>query len=410
MEKYILELLKGQTRVIVPDLGAFIVSYGKETTIIFNSFLTFNDGVLIGHISNEEGIDTSVAGKKVEAFVSKIKKTLERGDSFVIDDLGVFSKDISGNLKFSQVKPETSKSKTSKPDSAAVVTPPTPKPDRSEAETKSDLLVESNDELLDIVAGDDMKTPTVVKDSPKISLTDPFAPIEKPETKTVQAPTISQVSQVTSTSQVPDTPSVTPISPILPENKTDVQPKPAEESAPVPYDDDYDSEDTNRRFPIWLPILIISVLLLLGCGYFFFLEGRFSLPFLKKKTPVIIEQIIEEPEIEEPPQIEIIEEPIIEEPAVNEPIKEPIKEPAKVEPTPSGTRHHIIIGCFQELPRAEKLVADMQNKGYKQATMFLRKGLHCVSVENHSSADKAAERQEELLNELKMDNWVLPMK
>ena len=50
MEKYITELLDNNVRVVLPDLGAFIVKQRKPLKIIFNEFLKYNDGLLIEYI------------------------------------------------------------------------------------------------------------------------------------------------------------------------------------------------------------------------------------------------------------------------------------------------------------------------------------------------------------------------
>ncbi len=55
MEQYLLELIKNNNRVIVPNFGAFIVSRDAGTTVLFNNFLSFNDGLLINHVSKKEG-------------------------------------------------------------------------------------------------------------------------------------------------------------------------------------------------------------------------------------------------------------------------------------------------------------------------------------------------------------------
>ena len=57
MEKYILELIKEHNRIIVPNFGAFIISREKGQTILFNSFLSFNDGLLINQVSKTDNID-----------------------------------------------------------------------------------------------------------------------------------------------------------------------------------------------------------------------------------------------------------------------------------------------------------------------------------------------------------------
>ena len=102
MEKYLLKLIKENNRIIIPNFGAFIVSYEKGQNILFNNFLSFNDGLLISHICSVEGIDSAAAEKKVENYVADINKALNNDGFFVIKDIGRFSKDDSGFIRFEQ--------------------------------------------------------------------------------------------------------------------------------------------------------------------------------------------------------------------------------------------------------------------------------------------------------------------
>jgi nucleoid DNA-binding protein len=107
MNKYIIELLKAHTRVIIPDFGAFIVKVtegpdGKEGTreISFNDFLKFNDGVLINHIIKTENINKTEAVKKIKEYIKSIEQEFRENNKYVIDDLGELSKDNRGGISF----------------------------------------------------------------------------------------------------------------------------------------------------------------------------------------------------------------------------------------------------------------------------------------------------------------------
>ncbi|MBE9468602.1 MAG: SPOR domain-containing protein [Bacteroidetes bacterium] len=108
MNKYIIELLKAHTRVIIPDFGAFIVKVteapdGEDGTrkISFNDFLKFNDGVLINHIIKTENINKVEAVKKIKEYIKSVEQEFRKNNKYVIDDLGELSKDNRGGISFS---------------------------------------------------------------------------------------------------------------------------------------------------------------------------------------------------------------------------------------------------------------------------------------------------------------------
>jgi len=102
MEQYILELIRDNNRVIIPNFGAFIIAKEKGFTILFNNFLSFNDGLLVEHVMKKENIDKLEATDRVNKFVEEINKTLDTEGSYKLIGLGTFTKDSSGILRFTQ--------------------------------------------------------------------------------------------------------------------------------------------------------------------------------------------------------------------------------------------------------------------------------------------------------------------
>ena len=106
--QYILDLLRRNSRVIIPNFGAFLLKSkpqsenDTELNISFNDFLKFNDGVLIDYVSQAEQIDKYEAEHQVKEYVSKIQYNLINEGSFMLEGLGSIVKDDKGNLKFSK--------------------------------------------------------------------------------------------------------------------------------------------------------------------------------------------------------------------------------------------------------------------------------------------------------------------
>lgn len=102
MIKYILELVKENNRVIIPGFGAFIVSNDNGYNVLFNNFLSFNDGLLANHVAADLGVDTVDALKRVADFVELLKRELDEKGVYEMSGLGRFTKDDNGVLRFSQ--------------------------------------------------------------------------------------------------------------------------------------------------------------------------------------------------------------------------------------------------------------------------------------------------------------------
>ena len=104
MEKYLIELLETNNRVIVPDLGAFIIRQQEPRELVFNDLLAFNDGMLTSHIKQQEGISMSNAQVKIEEFVDQVKKVLTQGDIYHLENLGYLKMDDTSKIEFSETK------------------------------------------------------------------------------------------------------------------------------------------------------------------------------------------------------------------------------------------------------------------------------------------------------------------
>jgi flagellar basal body-associated protein FliL/nucleoid DNA-binding protein len=103
IENYIKMLFSDQEIVIVPELGAFLVSTDETTNkkdIKFNPDLTVNDGLLAGIISRYESITEEEALLKIENFVAKILKEVSNNKSYEIEEFGKFYYDWKNSIGF----------------------------------------------------------------------------------------------------------------------------------------------------------------------------------------------------------------------------------------------------------------------------------------------------------------------
>ena len=115
VEHYISELLFLHDCVILPNFGGFVgnpqsAKLNKTTgmlsppskQILFNANLKTNDGLLITHISNQEGNTQEVAKNEVENYATKITDKLTKSKVLRIDKIGLFTLGKEGNIIFLQ--------------------------------------------------------------------------------------------------------------------------------------------------------------------------------------------------------------------------------------------------------------------------------------------------------------------
>lgn len=110
---YLIELVRIHDCVIVPELGGFIsnyqpagVDYNRNTfapprkEIVFNSKLTGNDGLLVNHISESEGVGYLEARQIIAEFVDEAWSKLENGEKLEFQHIGSLHYDRHEKLIF----------------------------------------------------------------------------------------------------------------------------------------------------------------------------------------------------------------------------------------------------------------------------------------------------------------------
>jgi len=100
MDKYITALLENNLRVIIPDLGAFILKQKEPQVVVFNESLKYDDGLLIDYMMKCESIDREIAQQQLSDFLTGVNKALESKNTFTIEGLGSLRKDFNGRIIF----------------------------------------------------------------------------------------------------------------------------------------------------------------------------------------------------------------------------------------------------------------------------------------------------------------------
>jgi len=118
LSEYITGLLFIHDCVILPGFGGFVTNY-KEAghdklshtftpptkDLLFNKNLTYNDGLLINHLSQLKGISYAEAEQQVKQSVDAAWTKLENGETLKFDGIGSFIYNNDGQLQF---EPEVS--------------------------------------------------------------------------------------------------------------------------------------------------------------------------------------------------------------------------------------------------------------------------------------------------------------
>ncbi|GEM_PF-420540 len=115
--KELTELIRQNTRIILPEFGAFLVKDNGEkefnpNNVSFSPFLRYNDGMLEVFIAKSKAISKEEASKDVRDFVETIKNELLEKGEFPIEGLGLLKRDQRGSLSFTLLLPNEIKTKS----------------------------------------------------------------------------------------------------------------------------------------------------------------------------------------------------------------------------------------------------------------------------------------------------------
>jgi len=108
MDKYLLEILKQVSTIIIPGLGALTITDTKTGEIMFMPYLKHDDGKLSAHIAEKESWDENEAKNLIAKYVREIQAELDKGEEYTMYQFGSFVK-IDGDIEFKNWKISTEK-------------------------------------------------------------------------------------------------------------------------------------------------------------------------------------------------------------------------------------------------------------------------------------------------------------
>ncbi|MFR9503800.1 MAG: hypothetical protein SNH73_05055 [Rikenellaceae bacterium] len=92
------QYLKENRRLIIPQLGAFLVKE-PDRKIVFSQLLTRDDGLLKSLIMRE-GASEIEANGLIQQLLFSVRYVAENGGEYILEDVGRFGVDPNGNLLF----------------------------------------------------------------------------------------------------------------------------------------------------------------------------------------------------------------------------------------------------------------------------------------------------------------------
>ncbi len=368
MEKYILELIKDNNRVIIPNFGAFIIAKEDGINILFNNFLSFNDGLLVNYVAKEKGVDTIQATDEVFNFVDNLKNELDQNGEYTIENLGTFKKDKNGVLRFQQADNIEASDTTESTET-------------KETEEKEIIILDTEEEPEEIKEENtpqkEEEIDTSIKEEETIK--QPVLTIEETEKKPEPA---KDSPQPTSYKK----PSPAPIS-----NKKEPQTKSTKTEEII----------KERKRKDIIIFSIIALVIIIGLAIFFIFFNKTKKPAPLPKPPVKVIPV-DSTEIKRKDSIRIAKEL---EAAKLDSLKKVEEEKMAIE-----GKFHLIVGSFKVEDNAINMVKKLQEKGYNKAQYFTKGSLFFVSIDNNVKYGPIEASQQEVLSKERLDTWVYKAK
>jgi cell division septation protein DedD/nucleoid DNA-binding protein len=451
MEKYILNLLKENKRIIIPDFGAFIIRPFNPPEIAFNGLLTFNDGVLTEYVSKAVDISYVEAAAKVSDYAEKLKSDLHQHNRLTFNEIGWVWTDDSGEIQFTPWKDTgeiNAKSLTGLKDLDTILKEVNPEPSASSPDQTPFTLDETLKEV-DVDATKDLLTQESsgsVIDSGKMQ--DELFTLEKPYKSVIEEqsppeksihPQINKSDRSNELHIVEKEPE--PVIPIT--NQTDekdaefdkkimeslsaikaksegmdsgkLKNKPHELS---PNDDWRRSEikstystqlkkEKKRRSWI-LPVSLIALAIILaGAAWFIFPEQVKNILYpnrqLSEKNLAEEQNEMSEQLAEEVPE----QENVPGQANVQEQNAEPEIPVVSASNQGADHKYYIVAGSFKYKSNAEKYVTILKQKGFNAELFGTHDNLYAVSFSSFSSRTQAEEELKRIRQTTEPNAWIL---
>jgi nucleoid DNA-binding protein len=406
MDKYIIELLDTNTRVIIPDFGAFIIKQKEPRLIVFNEFLRYNDGLLIEYLAKSEGIEKDAAKKKVNEYVEKATNNLKDNNEHSIAGLGILRKESTGKVTFEEI------SGTAKKDARKKAPPKTAEEDKKakeeeekKAKAEEEKKAKTEEEKKAKEAAKAAPAPTAIK-------------VEKAPEEEKKAQPAEQKKEKPAEEKPAATRIVAP--PSKEQEKKDIIPPKRTEPAAGPVMErrveTKRRKKSNSQIIIWIILILVINAAIISWFVFndeirgFINKQTKDSPGAEDESVIKIGSLEEESEEVTKGEVKPEEEGI--EVTVTEMEREEIIEPEtapEIEEEAisySEKRYYIVAGCFRDENNADGLVRKLTRQGFDAEKFGKIGNLHAVSFASFIDKSEAQVKLREVRQQ-EPDAWLI---
>lgn len=384
VEEAILELLKVHNRVIVPGFGAFLVAkddVDSKPYVLFNGFLSFNDGLLVDYLAEKNGIDTIVSSDNIAEYVYTLKHGLQEEKIYKFNLLGTFDFEESGSMRF-RYNPNVGRT----PQKPSAHAKPVAKKDDAKKEEK---IVEKEEAKVS-------KAKTEVKSESATPNVEPVLKTTLLELdKNNVAPDIIIEPEVSSSKSERET--LTKSSFELDEVSARGNSSKFIESHKSPLDVDIEVRNKQKRKVVFVLLILIPILLI--AGYIF-------LSYLPAKRAEEARKVAMEVEAKKQSALRLQADSIdlikVRELALADSLRIADESRAKL----GNSGYHIIVGAFAEEANADKMVAKLKQASFTSTQKLNYKNRFLVSVDASQDKEDAIKRMQKFSASNELDCWL----
>ncbi|MBN1143967.1 MAG: SPOR domain-containing protein [Bacteroidales bacterium] len=350
MDKYIATLLEHNLRVIIPDLGAFILKQKEPKVVVFNESLKYDDGLLIDYMMKCENIDRGIAQQQLSDFLTGVGKALESKNVFTIEGLGSLRKDFNGRIIFA------ARDGNGKPGLADIIT--------------EEPVIQLEDEPAP-------EKPVIKKTAPE-KTEKVAAPVEKKEQEQLSNKAVREVRE--------------PVKQVVePEIKKE-PPVEANAGNTVRSNGGYYSSKQVIR---WLLIILLVNSAVIA---FFIFRGKSPLPDVKSEQPSFFVSDSLFNQLSDSVRMAVADTSLM--------FAEISGAVASDSLNNEDLRYYIVAGCFRDEINADELVKSLNDVGFK-AEKFGRIGnLFAVSFASFDDKDLAVKELQRIREEIHPEAWM----
>ncbi|PKR80359.1 hypothetical protein CW751_09800 [Brumimicrobium salinarum] len=396
MDKFIKQLLELHSKIILPQFGAIVIEDEETGELMFNEYLTYDDGKLSSLIQEESKKDEQEAKNMVAKFVRELQAQLDKGETYEIFQLGTFNKNDDGEIEF------IGNLKSAKTKETNKVIPPTPLKDEKSTPKPVKDVVKEEPKKSNSSEVKSTPNPTPSAAEPKSARKKKNSYVEKKD----KFPK-SDSDKVNKQSKEDTPPKSKPVKKEKKKKENVSTSTPLKKSTGNKKEEKKEKKKKRKVSPFLWIILIILVLVAAGSVYVGLnyekveeymgwnkFEGETTDKDLEKEESNAGEEEILKPETEtavedeiEESQTEDLDAGEDNEAAAEDVVEDVVETPVN---NSSSGNHHIIIGCFSEKSNANRLVQEFKQQGFDAQIIGQYGGLHFVSAQSYPTANAAS--------------------